>query len=156
MGRQQRIAGRFGSHLAVTQDEVGQDGEHCFASRALNTPDGEPAQSHPGIMGVTGQTTATVTGRFVGELKAHREDEGQDKLNKCFAIAEQLEVGGLIVEIDGEGAILAFGLVSLWHVSSPFVWRWVGMRHREDNVLKDQANCERIGASPLNALECGF
>jgi hypothetical protein len=59
------------------------------------------------------------------------------------------------VEIDGEGAVLAFGFVGLWHVSSPFEWRWVEMRHREDNVLKDQADCERIGASPLNALECG-
>jgi hypothetical protein len=97
-----------------------------------------------------------VTGRFVGELKAQGEDEGQDKLNECFAITEQREVGGLIVEIGGEGAVLAFGFVGLWHVSSPFVWRWVGMRHREDNVLKDQANCERIGASPLNALECDF
>jgi hypothetical protein len=88
-------------------------------------------------MGVASQSTATVTGRFVGELKAQGEDEGQDKPNECFAIAEQREVDGLIMEIDGEGAVLAFGFVGLWHVSSPFVWRWVGIRHREDNVLKD-------------------
>jgi hypothetical protein len=43
MSRQQGITSRVGSHLAVTQDEVGQDGEHRFASRALNTPNGEPA-----------------------------------------------------------------------------------------------------------------
>src|SRR5262244_996676 len=28
------------------------------------------------------------------------------------------------------------------------------MRHREGNVLKDQASCERLGASPLNSVEC--
>jgi hypothetical protein len=98
---------------------------------------------------------AAVTGRLRGERKAQREDEGQDQLNKRFAIAEQLEGGGLIVEIEGEGAVLAFGFVSLWHVSSPFVWRWVRMRHRACTMLKDQSDCERIGASPLNSLEGG-
>src|SRR5712692_10223537 len=28
------------------------------------------------------------------------------------------------------------------------------MRHGEGNTLKDQADCERIGTSPLNAMEC--
>src|SRR5690349_15665474 len=28
------------------------------------------------------------------------------------------------------------------------------MRHGEGNTLKDQAYCERIGTSPLNAMEC--
>jgi hypothetical protein len=30
------------------------------------------------------------------------------------------------------------------------------MRHREGNVLKDQASCERLGAPPLNSVECGL
>jgi hypothetical protein len=42
------------------------------------------------------------------------------------------------MEIDGEGAILAFGFVGLWHVSSPFVRGWVRMRHSAGNMLKDQ------------------
>jgi hypothetical protein len=103
-------------------------------------------------MGVTSQAPIAVTSRFVGELKAQGEDEGQDKLDECFAIVEQLEVGGFIMEIDGEGAILAFGFVGLWHVSSPFVRGWVRMRHRAGNMLKDQSDCERIGTLPLNPL----
>src|SRR5437870_11783336 len=33
-------------------------------------------------------------------------------------------------------------------------WPLVRREHREGNILKDQAYCERIGASPLNPLEC--
>src|SRR6266446_245105 len=35
-------------------------------------------------------------------------------------------------------------------------WPLARMRHREGNVLKDQAYCERLGASPLNSGECGI
>jgi hypothetical protein len=42
-------------------------------------------------MGMAGQTATTRTGRFVGKLKADREDEGEDKLDKRFAIADQLD-----------------------------------------------------------------
>jgi hypothetical protein len=30
------------------------------------------------------------------------------------------------------------------------------MSHGEGNVLKDQVYCERLGASPLNSVECVF
>jgi hypothetical protein len=30
------------------------------------------------------------------------------------------------------------------------------MRHREDTMLKWQADREKLGALPLNPLECGF
>jgi len=43
----------------------------------------------------------------VGELKAQGKDEGEDKLDKRLAIADQLEVGGWVLEIDGDGVILA-------------------------------------------------
>jgi hypothetical protein len=76
-----------------------------LASGALNAPDGEAAEPNPGIMGVSGQTTA-VTSRFVGELKADGEDEGEDKLDKCLAIVNQLKVSGVILEIDGDRAVL--------------------------------------------------
>jgi len=33
-------------------------------------------------------------------------------------------------------------------------WPLVRMRHHVGNVLKDQAYCERIEASPLNSVEC--
>ena len=42
-------------------------------------------------MGVAGQTATAGTGRFVVKLKAEREDKGQNKLDKRFAIADQLE-----------------------------------------------------------------
>jgi hypothetical protein len=69
-------------------------------------------------MGMTGQTATTGTGRLVDKLKADREDEGKDKFDKRFAIAEQLKVGGRILEIDGDGAVLAWRFGGLSHVSS--------------------------------------
>ena len=53
MRGQQGIAGHFGTHLMVTQDEVRQDGEYRLAHGALDTPDGEPTQTDPHIMRVT-------------------------------------------------------------------------------------------------------
>jgi hypothetical protein len=61
---------------------MGQHGKNRLASRALNAPDGEPAQADSHIMGVARQTAAAITGRFVGKLKPQREDEGEDKLDK--------------------------------------------------------------------------
>src|SRR2546428_13226440 len=52
MRRQQGITGHLWAHLAVTQDEMRQDGEHGFARRALDTPDGESTQVETGIVGV--------------------------------------------------------------------------------------------------------
>ena len=40
------------------------------------------------------------------------------------------------------------------HVSSPGQRPFAQMRHGEGNVLKDQMNCERLGSSPLNSVEC--
>src|SRR5438132_5145607 len=47
------------------------------------------------------------TGRLVGELKAHGKEEGEDKLDKRLSIGDQLEVGGWVLEIDGDGAVVA-------------------------------------------------
>ena len=146
MSGQQGIAGRFGAHVTMTQDEMRQHDKDSPASGALNAPDGEAAEANPGIMGVARQRAAAVTGRFVSDLKPEREDAGQDELDKCFAIAKKLPVGGFIVEIDGERAVMAFGLGGLRHVSSPCQGWWMRMRHGERNALKDQTDCERIRA----------
>ena len=82
MGGQQGIAGDLRAHLAIAQDEVRQDGEHRFARRALDTPDGEPTQTDTDIMGVAGQAPAAATGRLVCELKAKGQDEGEDTLDE--------------------------------------------------------------------------
>ena len=154
MGSQKGIAGGIGSHLAITHDKMGQDGEHRFTSGALNAPNSETAEANASIMGVASQRTAAVTGRLVGELKPQGKDEGQDKLNERLAITQELRVGGLLVEIDGDRVVLSGRFGGLGHVSSPCGWQPVSMRHREDNFLKDQADCGRIGASPLNSVEC--
>ncbi len=86
MSGQQRIAGRLGSHLAVPQDKMWQHGEYRLAARALNMPNGEPAEPNPSIMGMAGQTPA-VTGRFVLELKPKREEKGENELHEGLAIA---------------------------------------------------------------------
>ena len=64
-------------------------------------------------MGVARQTAAAGTGRFVGKLEADREEKGQDKLDKRLAIADQLEVGGWVLEVDSEGSVLASRLGGL-------------------------------------------
>src|SRR5512145_1565448 len=117
MSGQQGIAGRFGSHRAVAQDEMGQHGQHGLTVRALHAPDGETAKPHADIMGVTGQTPAAVTGRLVGELKAQGEDEGQDKLDKRLTISNELKVGGFILEIDGKGTVCPWCFGGLSQVS---------------------------------------
>jgi hypothetical protein len=80
------------------------------------------------------------------ELKTQGEEKGKNEFDKCLAIVNQLEVGGFIVEVDREGAVFAWWFGGLFHVSAPFGWGLVRMRHREGKVLKDQASCERLGA----------
>ena len=107
MGGQQGIAGHLRAHLAVAQDEVRQDGEHRFAGGALDTPDGETTQPDTGIMGVAGQAPAPAAAGLVDELKANREEKGEDELDKRLGVTQELKVGRLILEIDGDGAVLA-------------------------------------------------
>jgi hypothetical protein len=116
MSGQQGVTGRFGAHPAIAKDELGEHSKDRPASGALNAPNGETAQANTSIMGVASQGAAAVTGRFVGELKPEREDEGEHELNERLAIAKELQVGGLIVEIDGEGAVLTGRFVGLGHV----------------------------------------
>jgi len=117
MGGQQGIAGHLRAHLAVTQDEVRQDREHRFARRALDTPDGETAQPDADIMGVPCQTPAPATRRLVCELKAKGEEKGEDTFDKRLAIVKQTKVGGFVLEIDSDGAVVPCPFVCLSHVS---------------------------------------
>src|SRR6266849_3676970 len=139
VGGQQRIPSHFRSYLAVTQDEMRQDGEHGFARRTLDTPDGETTQAETSIVGVAGQTPALATAGLVEELKAEREKKREYELDKRFGVAQELSVGRLIVEIDGERAVVACRFGGVSHVSSPGQMPLARMRHREGNVLKDQA-----------------
>ena len=96
MGGHQGLPSHIGTHAAIAQDEVGQHRKDCLTRGTLNTPDGEPAQADPGIMGVAGQTPAAGAGRFMLELETKREEKGQDKLDKRFGVVKKSKVGGLI------------------------------------------------------------
>jgi hypothetical protein len=91
----------------------------------------------------------------VGELKPQREDEGEDKLDKCFAIVNQLKIGGFILEIDGEGAVFPRRFGSLSHVFPQVIRSRMLMRHDGGNAWKDQGNWDGLTAVTLNAMECG-
>src|SRR4030095_14810967 len=118
MRRQEDIAGHLGSHRAIAEDEMRQDRKDRLARGALYAPDGEPAQSHPSILGVSGQTPTTGAGRLVCELKAQGEEKGKDEFDKGLAIVHQLQVGRWLLEIDRDGTVLAGRFSTLSHVSS--------------------------------------
>ena len=53
------------------------------------------------------------------ELEANREHEGKDKLDKRLGGAHEGKVGRLIVEVDGDGPVVACRFGGLSHVSPP-------------------------------------
>ena len=118
-------------------------------------PDGETTQPNTGIVGVARQAATCAAAGLMEELKTRREEEGEDTLDTRLGGVKELAVGRCVVAIDGDGAVCAGRFDGLSHVSSPCRWLSVAMRHREGKALKDQAFGEKIGASPLNAMECG-
>jgi hypothetical protein len=81
---------------------MGQDGEDGFACGTLNPPDRETTEADTRIMRMTRQASTTAgTGRLMGELEAKSEEKGHHELNERVAIAQQVQVGGFILEIDG-------------------------------------------------------
>ena len=59
------------------------------------------------------------------ELKAESEEEGEDERDKRVGVAQEPNVGRLIVEIDGDRTVFACQCGSLCHVS-PFAQLAVG------------------------------
>src|SRR4029434_3097431 len=92
-------------HLAITQDEVGQDGEHRTTGGALDAPYDDATQANTDIVRVTGQTATPTTGGFVFQLKAERHHEGEDTFEERLAIVKQLHVGRFVLKIYGDGAV---------------------------------------------------
>ena len=107
MRRQQGIAGDLWFHLTIAQDEVGQDGEHCTTCGALDTPDADATQANPDIMGVAGEAPAAATARLVIKLKAQGHEESEDTFEKRLAIVQEAKVGGFILEINGDSAVVS-------------------------------------------------
>ena len=119
MRRQQGVAGDLRTHLAIAQDKVGQDGEHHFAPRTLETPDGDPTQADTDIMGVACQAPTALTSCLVCELKAKGQDKSHHQFNKGLAVAKQLNVGRFVSKIDSDGPVFAGPFGCVLHVSPP-------------------------------------
>ena len=88
-------------------NEVGEDREHRSAGGALDTPDGEPTQTDAHIMRVAGQAPTAATGRLVLELKAKRQHEGEDTLDKRLPITKELKVRCFVSKINRDGPVFA-------------------------------------------------
>src|SRR5712664_234208 len=71
------------------------------------------------IMGVPGPAPAAATGRLVCELKAKGQEKGEHAFDERLAVAQELNVGRFIVEIDGDGAVVPHPCGGLGHVSPP-------------------------------------
>src|SRR5207245_9685203 len=93
--------------------------KHRLARGALDAPDRDPTQTDTHVMRVTRQAPAPATGRLVCELKAKRQNEGEDTLEKRLPIAKQLKVSGFILKIDGDGTVCACLFGCFAHVSPP-------------------------------------
>src|SRR5687768_14385538 len=119
VGSEQGLPRHIGTHAAIKQDKMWQDCKHGPARRTLNTPDDESVEPNPGIMGVACQAPVATTAGLMVKLEAKRQEKGEDKFDKCLAIVNELQVGGFIVEIDGDCAALPRRFGGLCHVSSP-------------------------------------
>jgi hypothetical protein len=84
----QGVAGHLRAHLTIAQDEVREYSEHRATRRALETPDGKPAQTDPDVLRVARQASATATGSFVFQLKTEGQDEGEDTFEERLPIAK--------------------------------------------------------------------
>ena len=69
-------------------------------------------------MGVACQAAPLAAAGLVCELEAEGEDKGEDELDKRFGIAQELRVGRLIAEIDGDRAVVAYRFGCVSQVSS--------------------------------------
>ena len=101
-------------------------------------------------MGVAGRAPTAMTGRLVVELEAKSKEQGHHEFNERFAIAQQLHVGGFILEIDRNGTVCSCRcsgvarVLPLWHQVTNV------LRHDVGNTLEFQENCDGIRALPLN------
>jgi hypothetical protein len=104
-------------HLAITQDEVGQDGEHRTTRRALKAPDSDSTQANTDIMGMAGEAPATAADGLMFQLKTQGQHKGHNTFQKPLTVAKQLKVGRFVSKIDGDGAVFARRFGRCAHVS---------------------------------------
>src|SRR5262249_58542916 len=105
-------------HLAITQDEVRQDGEHRTTRGALEPPDSDSAQTGAHIMRMAREASTATTGRFVFQLKAKGEEKGEDAFDKRFAITQELIIGRFVLKVDSNGPVCTALADGVTHGSS--------------------------------------
>jgi hypothetical protein len=105
-------------------------------------------------MGVARQAPATPTSHLVCDLKAERQDEGEDTFDKRLAVTKELEVGRFVLEIDGDGAVFSSRFGRWAHVSPPSPQVSLAEETQGRNTLKSQDNREGLRTLPRNAMEC--
>ena len=77
------------------------------------------AQTDTHVMGVARQAPASTTGGLMFELKAKRQDEGEDTFEERLPIAKQPEIRRFAPEINGDGAVFSRRFGCSPHVSPP-------------------------------------
>jgi hypothetical protein len=156
MRRQYGIACHLRTHLAIAQDEVREDGEHGFAPRTLDTPDGDPTETDSEIMRVAGQAAISMTGRFVFQLKAKGHDEGEDTFEKRLAIPKQLKD---VASFRKSTVMVRFSRVrrSVVRMGHPQIrWSVLLMTQHRGMLAELQGDRAGGGVLPLKAMKCGL
>jgi hypothetical protein len=74
-----------------------------------------PPAPDTGIVRVARQAVPCVAAGFVEELKADREKEGEDELDKRFRVGYEEKVGRLIMEVDSNRPVVACRCSGLSH-----------------------------------------
>ena len=103
---------------------------------------------------MAGQAPTAATSRPVFNLKAKRQHEGEDTLEKRLAIAQQLKVRCFVSKIDGDGPVFT-GLAGCVSHGHPQV------RSSMQCITKDEVKASQFqedrgvgGALPLKSVEC--
>jgi len=124
-----------------------QDRAHGPTRRALDPPDGDPAEADTHIMRVAGQASVSTTSRLVFELQAKGQDEGEHAFDKRLAVAQQLRVRRFVLKIDSDGPVFVFaGLAGgSSHGSSSKEMVELLMTHHEGIPGQLQGACRRRG-----------
>src|SRR5439155_5544887 len=118
------------------------------------TPDGHPAQTNAHLMGVVRQAPTPITGRLVLQWEAEGQKKGEDTCDQRLAVCQQVEVGGFVSEIDGNGAVVSRRCGCCAHVSPSVTRSRQLMGHDEGNTLPSQELCEGCRALPRKLMEC--
>jgi hypothetical protein len=90
------------------------------------------------------------------QLQAQGQHEGEDQFHKGLAVAKQVKVGGFILEIDGDGPVVAGLAGGGSHGSSSGQMVDTADDPRWTNAFIISRGWGRRRALPRNSVECGI